>query len=558
MKKMIWLILLLTFGPWAFAQSGPVKHPRVAEVEEKMRDEVARYFTRRFPNEPFFIKVEVSPLRRDMVSGQKMESLPYFDYESEESVDEWDDPKTPLSFLRHRVTKVAVEISVPEAFDDARVAEIKDEIGVYLKLLPFRDDVRVERKFKVEKPPVITAEMLQLFGGLFVCALVVGLLVRSGFSRMKSAPQVSAAAAPPVTMPAQSSAPRGERVSNHKGSTAVSGDVTFHDPLKTIDIVHLKHEQISKSGTFPTLTDMVTLHTAGEKNPSRLGALLYEMPVDWQKTLFPIGQGQNWLEAFCDPGQIDHECLTLLDRIGKERTYSSGSREGEDLLIQLWRMNEKSIAFFKRIPQDHAFILLNMMPKSIALGIAKKAFPGAWGRLLENQTAQVVIDIFTMQIYLGQALSIEPQYEWRLLENYRKDRELLKYLDTVSIDDEKDVYDTLPADSFVLRVRPSFAQIFQLEGDAWKNFVAGYPLEKWALVVMNSSRNYNRQILDVLDDKQRAVFSQHLKNLDQGFAISEQAEWRRIMAQAAAPLMAPTLHTIKASEPQESEHAKSA
>ncbi len=554
--KFITLISLLLLSLAAWAQGGPVKHPRVAEVEEKMRDEASRYFTRRFPNEPFFIKVEVNPLRRDMVSGQRMENLPYFDYESEESVDEWDDPKTPMSFLRHRVTKVVIELSVPDAFDEVRIAEIKEEVTAYLKLLPFRDDVRVVKKFKAAKPPLITDEMYQLFGGLLISALVVGFLVRSGLSRMKPTTQSSSPVAAPVAS-APASANR-ERVTSHKGSTAVSGDVTFHDPMKTMDIVHLKHDQISKSGTFPTLSDMITLHGAGEKNPTRLGALLYEMPVEWQKKLFPLGIGQNWLEAFCDPGQIDHECLSLLDRIGKERSFSSGSREGEDLLIQLWRMGEKGIQFFKRIPQDHAFIILNMMPKSFALGIAKKAFPGAWGRLLENQTAQAVIDLSTMQFYQVQALSIEPPFEWRLLENYRKDRELLKYLDTVSIDDEKDVYDTLPEESFVLRVRPSFAQVFQLEGEVWKNFVASYPLEKWALVVMNSSRNYNRQILDVLDDKQRAVFSQHLKNLDQGFALAEQAEWRRTIAEASVPLVSPVIQPMKAEEPQESEHAKSA
>ena len=554
--KFITLISFLFLSLAAWAQSGPVKHPRVAEVEEKMRDEASRYFTRRYPNEPFFIKVEVNPLRRDMVSGQKMENLPYFDYESEESVDEWDDPKTPMSFLRHRVTKVVIELSVPDAFDEVRIAEIKEEVTVYLKLLPFRDDVRVVKKFKAAKPPLVSSDMYQLFGGLLVSALVVGFLVRSGLSRMKPNAAASAPVAAAVA-PAPSSANR-ERMTSHKGSTAVNGDVTIHDPLKTMDILHLKHDLITKSQTFPTLSDMITLHAAGEKNPTRLGALLYEMPVEWQKKLFPIGIGQNWLEAFCDPGQIDHECLTLLDKISKERNLSSGNREGEDLLIQLWRMGEKGIPFFKRIPQDHAFIILNMMPKSIALGIAKKAFPGAWGRLLENQTAQAVIDLSTMQFYQVQALSIEPPFEWRLLENYRKDRELLKYLDTVSIDDEKDVYDTLPEESFVLRVRPSFAQVFQLEGEAWKNFVATYPLEKWALVVMNSSRNYNRQILDVLDDKQRAVFSQYLRNFDQGFAITEQAEWRRTIAQAALPLVNPVIHPVKAEEPQESEHAKSA
>ena len=270
--KFFTMISLLFLSLAAWAQNGPVKHPRVAEVEEKMRDEASRYFTRRFPNEPFFIKVEVSPLRRDMVSGQKMENLPYFDYESEESVDEWDDPKTPMSFLRHRVTKVVIELSVPDTFDEVRIAEIKEQVTVYLKLLPFRDDVRVVKKFKSTEPPLVTDEMYQLFGGLLISALVVGFLVRSGLSRVKP----NAAASAPVAAagaPAPSSGSR-ERATSTKGSTAVSGDVTFHDPLKTMDILHLKHDLIIKSGTFPTLTDMITLHASGEKNPTRLGALL--------------------------------------------------------------------------------------------------------------------------------------------------------------------------------------------------------------------------------------------------------------------------------------------
>jgi hypothetical protein len=533
-----------------------VKHPRVVEVEEKMRDEVARYFTRRFPQEPFFIKVEIAPLRRDMVAGQKMESLPYFDYESEESVDEWDDPKTPLAFLRHRVTKVSVEISVPAAFDDARVAEIKDEIQTYLKLLPFRDSVNVVKKFKVEQPPLITTEQGLMMGGLLLSALLVGLLVRSGFSKVKTQ------AAPTVAAPSVAAAPAlsRERSSlSHKGSTAVSGDVTFHDPLKTIDIIHMKQELIEKSGTFPTLSDLLLLHEMGEKSPARLGALIYEMPAAWQKQLFPLGMGQSWLEAFCAPGQIDHECLSQLDRLGKERSYASDNRETEELLIQIWRMGEKAVLFLKKIPQDHAFILLNMMPKSVSLGLAKKAFPGAWGRLLENQTTQNVIDAFTQQVYLGQAQGMEPQFEWRLLENYRKDRELLKYLDTVSIDDEKDIYETLSAESFVLRVRPAFSRVFELEGEKWREFVSSYPLDKWALVVMNSSRNYIRQVQEVLDEKQRAVLSQHLKNFDQGFDLAEQIEWRKTLATAAETVLGPLKKSIIVSENVEaSEHAKSA
>lgn len=529
MKFLSFLILLsLSFATWA--QGGPVKHPRVAEVEEKMRDEASRYFTRRFPNEPFFIKVEVNPLRRDMVSGQKMESLPYFDYESEESVDEWDDPKTPMSFLRHRVTKVVLEIDVPESFNESRVAEIKEEISAYLKLLPFRDDVRVVRKLKVESPPLVPVHYYSLLAGGLICALLLGLLVRSGLSKMRPASNPQATAPVAAAQSFNSSNQPRERAS--KSSSSASGVTTMHDPLKTVDIVHLKIEQIEKSGTFPTLGDIMSLHAMGEESPSRLGALLYEMPVEWQKRLFPLGHGQEWLEAFSQPGPVDHECLVMLDRVSKERSFAASSRESENLLIQIWRMGEKGGAFFKKIPQEHAFNLLHMLPKSHALGIAKKAFPGAWGRLLENVTAKIVLTPDVISTYMNDALAVEPYYEWRMLENYRKDRELLKYLDTVSIDDEKDIYNTLNAESFIFKVRPAFYRVFEQEGDVWKTFVAQYPLQSWALVVMNSPRQYIRQVMDALDEKQKVVYSQHLKNFDQGFDSSEQSDARRLMAAA--------------------------
>jgi hypothetical protein len=295
----------------------------------------------------------------------------------------------------------------------------------------------------------------------------------------------------------------------------------------------------------------------GEANPSRLGALIYEMPVDWQKRLFPLGHGQDWLEAFSQPGPVDHECLVLLDRISKERSFAAATRESEDLLIQAWRMGDKGGAFFKKIPQEHAFNLLHMLPKSFALGIAKKTFPGNWGRLLENVTAKIVLTPDFVANYLQDTLAIESYYDWRMLENYRKDRELLKYLDQVSIDDEKDIYNTLKEDSFIFKVRPAFYRVFEQEGDAWKNFVAQYPIQQWALVVMNSPRQYIRQVLDALDEKQKVVFSQYLKNFDQGFDARQQSDLRRNFSQTFAALELKTQAPVQP-EVEEGVHAHSA
>jgi hypothetical protein len=529
-------VLWLMAGSLAFSQN-PVatKHPRVIEVEEILRDESARYFNRRFPNTPVLVRVEIFPLRRDQVLGRKTESLPYFDYESEESIDEWDDPKTPVAFLKTRVTKVTVEISVPDDFNEKNTKAVQDELLIYLKLVPFRDEVKVEKKLNDSTPwvdhTVITMGLMILFS-----ALSLGFIIRSAFLKVKpqqaASGAASAVAAPSVGVSSSSSGPKSEK---QKISTAVTGDVTFHDPIKTMDIVRLKLDQIEKSGTFPTFKDLSILHDLAQDFPDKVGALVFEMPTEWQKQLFPLGIGQSWLEAFSNTGVIDHLCLVTLDKMGKDRALLGGEKVKEKVLIQMWRMQDQAVNWLKKIPQDHALVLLNDLPKTIGLTLAKKAFPGGWGRLLEKQTSQgVILTPNVLQDYLQQMLSIEPYYEHTLLENYRKDRELLNYLDRVSIQDEKDVYDSLPSDSFVMKVRKPFYVVFEQSDNEWKKFVLSYPLEKWALVVMNSSRNYIRRISDVLDEKQKLMFSQYLKMLDNAFTLSEQILWKKAMADALA------------------------
>lgn len=544
--------LLLSMFVWA--QQGPIKHPRVVEVEEKLRDEAARYFTRRFPNKPFFIKVEVDPLRRIMISGQKLESLPYFEYESEESVDEWDDPNTPLSFLRHRVTKVNLEVDVSEDIDEGRLAEIKNELTIYLKLLPYRDEVKVLRKFKEDKEPLIPDQYYPIFGVVLLCSVIAGLLIRSGFTKVKSgAAEVPAS----IGIPLEASAPRTQEQRQKAEQRSFGGSVSFFDPIKTIDILGIKLKLIEESENFPTFKDTVELHALGEASPATLGALVCEMPREWQKKLFPLGIGQNWLESFCSPGQIDEQALIVIDRIAKSRSRKTHSLPMENLLIQTWRLEDKAVSFLKSIPQDHAFTILRYLPQSIALMIAKKAYPGAWGKLLESSTAIFSIDEHLLQDYLATAVSLEPYYDWDNLERYRKDRELLSYLDTLSIEDERDVYLALPDSSFIPKVRKPFYKVFELEGEKWKDLVSSYPLDKWAIVVMNSSRVYVKQITDELDEKRRLVFSQHLRNADKAFDHSDQVYWRREIAQRVVDEVHPEVLPLKP-KLAESEHAESA
>lgn len=531
--KYIVCIVMSLFSFSVFSQTPQLEHPRVMELEDKLVKEASSYFARRYPGDPFFIKAKVQPLRRvPEKKGSDEENLPYYDSDSEEIVDEWDDPTTSLSFLRNRVTKVYVDVSVPLTFDDQKLEDIKQELSVYLRLIPFRDEVKIEKKLKasVETTPNY---IFYIVGGFIGAAILLGVMLRWSLGTMKTQNASSGGAAASVASPPMAAPATGSTGYPYK-KTDVQGDVTFHDPIKTLDIVHTKLNQIEQSKTFPTLRDVIELDSLCQSDPLRLGAILFEFSNESRKNIFKMSRDTNWLQAFTSPGEINQSCLKTLDKMTRERDFSASDRDWEDLLIQVWRLGDKAPTFFKSINSDHAFIILNLIPKSFSLQIAKKTYPGSWGKLLENRDVNVVIDPKIIKDYLRKALELEPWFQEKMLENYKKDKEILSYLDTVNIDDEKDIYDTLQVDSFILKVRPAFYKVFELESDKLGALVEAFPIEKWALVLMNSSRNYLKVISEKLDDKKKMVFSTHLKRFDQsGFNLEEQNNWKAMMAKEA-------------------------
>lgn len=530
MKVLFIFLSLLSLNCFAQNQNIPLKHPRVMEMEDKLIEEASLYFSRRYPNEPFFAKIEVTPLRRNFEKSATSDSLPYYDQEAEELVDEWDDPTTPLSFLRNRIMRVTVHVSIPDKFDDLKISEMKQELPIYLKLLPSRDEITVERKFKTAEEQV-PKYVYYILGSLLFCSLLVGLMIRWSVSKMKPATASGVSSGASFQAPSQVLSSK-SKSSHHQNSTSVSGDVTFHDPTKTIEVVQLKISQIKDSKTFPTLKDMILLSEFAQKNPRSLGAIIYELPNEWQKTIFQLGLDQNWLEAYSNPGQITPESLRLLEQMSRQRSFTSGNREWEDLLIHVWRLGDKSHTFFKRLNQDHAFAILGLLPKSISISIAKKCFPGAWGRLLESKPVSIIIESNLLQSYSDQAVEIVPLFKWKMLEEYNKDKEILTYLNMVSIDDERDIYETLSKDSFIFKVRPAFYKIFELDASDLGKVATTFGLQEWALAVVNSSRTYIKSVSDQFDDKRRVIFSSHLKYYDQNPpTIDDQGAMRQRIAE---------------------------
>jgi hypothetical protein len=512
MKLLTWILLAL-FSLSVLAQ--PVaKHPRVAELEEKLTDEGSKYFSQRFPNQPFFIKVEVTPLHTEARKADKTENLPYYEYESDESADEWDDPNVGIGFLRNRVKRIQIEVSVSNKMEDSEIQEIKDSLNVYLKLLPYRDEIKVERK--LSKNFEIPQEIYYMAPFLLVALLGIGLWLRSSVKGIASSIKGAGGGAGGTISVSGGGGGGGSldgKLSVQK-VPPIRGDINFFDPIKMLEVLHLKIDQIMSSPSFPSLKDMVIFEKVAEDTPGALGALISEFPTDTQKVIFQLGRSQKWLEAFAFPATVDQLGIKALEEIARGRDFKKSDRDFENLIIQMWRLDDKLPVFIKDINSEHAFVLLAYLPKNVALKAAKKAFPGNWGRVLNEKPLNVVIDSNTLKDYYAKSVKMMPLLDYKILESFKKEKEILEYVRFASVEDERDIYETLPADSFVLKNRDPFYKIFEEDDVKFKSFVELSGLHDWALALINSPRPYIKRVLDSLDDKKRFVFSSALKTYD--------------------------------------------
>lgn len=522
-------ILFFVFVSFLSLAQTEEKHPRVMEFEDSVSKEAMSYLNTRFPGRPFLAQVSVSPIRRSNNKSEKFEALPYLEEDGEEAIDEWDDLNLPLTFLRNRVKKIDLIVHVPVDFDDYKITELKQELISVLKLIPFRDEVKLERKFKTEESTT-PAYIYISIGAIILGLLILGLIIRWSASKVvmsikegSISRQVERANSQVSQLP-QRPAPQ---------TSPLSGDFNFHDPVKTSEAVHIKIHLIEDSKTFPTLHDIIELGILAEKSPEQLGALLYEMPRDWQSELLKIGKDLNWLQSFVNPGTLNQNVLNVLEKLTRNREMASHSREFEDLLIQVWRMGDEAINLLKKLDSNVAFAILELLPKSMSLKIAKKAYPGSWGKILEQHFADELIDHAEILKSLKLALDMMPYNESGILKNYKRDKDLFEYLDLASIDDERDVYQSLSQDSLILKNRPPFFKVFDLDESKLRELTQGFPLDKLALALSNANPSYVKKIYDCLDDKKKIIFASLLKRPDQEIDHELERHWKKVLAQEA-------------------------
>ena len=539
MRIFVLLVIYVSFLQIVNAQVSNTKPLRVDDVEEKIEEDASSYFFRRYPGMAFSVNAQVDPLRTKISGSEIQESLPYFDFGPEAEFDVWEDPSMPISQLRNKVVRINVNISLPSDFDEAKVDGIKQDLFIYLRLTPARDDIRIDRKLSAINSSAIPNHYFYIIASLLLSSIILGGMIKWSAGTVKTTGGTVGAEAsqgtPVVSQSSGSSYTTERRSANKRSADPISlNEVTVNDSLKLWEIASGRIKTILESNTFPTFPDMLVLDGLAEKHPSKLGAILFEMPLETQKKVMRFGKGEKWLEAYSNPGKLDNDCLDVLEKMSRLRKLKSDTPEMEVLLIQIWRMEKLAETFIKLIPQDHSFAILDSLPKSISLPLARRVFPGGWGKLLDRKQIVLLTDHSFVVSYTEKTKEIMPFYDDLLVDQYSKDREILTYLDSVNIQDEKEIYEVLDEHSFVKKIRKPFYPIFNLSPEKFTGLVFNFPIEAWAYVTINSPRSYAKMVADSLDDKKKILFSSFLKGLDASPpAVADVVDWRQQILSAA-------------------------
>lgn len=512
----MFLIFMVLWSALAWPQTPPDRqHPRVSELQDKLTDYARDYLKTRLPDIPFLVTLRIEPLRRAPNSGYQIqnERLPFFDLTEEEIRDEWDDPSASLYVLQARIQKATLIVTLPQGLKDAEVDEIKDSLTTLLRLVPGRDEVRIERRSWSLGETFWN--YVTLAAGL-LCALIIGLLFvsRMWVRRLATAilqikpkdSEKSDAVALPVSAPVGT-------VAGSEGRTSANGSLKFSDPLRTREFINGRIQELCQNPNFPNLEAMMAMDKTARTSPGQFGAVIAEFPKSKQEEIFSLSYQHHWLDAFSNPGELGPESLELIDRLSRVH-YDGDDHEWQTLLTQVWRMGNDRPAFMKEIKKDEAFAILKRLPSSISIPVARIAFPGAWAVLLD--AAYTPADIGSAQLKRLYELAVKrcPRLEFEALSRYRKDRDLLDFLHLASTVEEREIYEALPKGSYLWMVRPPFYKVFEADAEGLKTLMERVTLDEWSLALFNVPRDLRKVIEEGFSSKQKYLFINKMRAID--------------------------------------------
>ncbi len=492
----------------ANAQNELPKHPRVAELEDKLSKDVGGVIKTRFPDIPYLIKITVDPLRRIGEGDAGVDkNLPYFNIKKEQDFDEWDDPEVPLSVLMTRTKSINVSVSMPEQIKDEDLLELKDGIFAAIHLIDGRDEVKIMRKawkmnpFPWEYYAIFAGMLLTILVGLFLIARSISAKLAKSLSETRSAMNV------PMGMSGNAQA------SSTSQNISIKSQGSSVDPWKAKDVSENLVEKLLSSPCFPTLNDMLILDECALNDSLKLGSVVEAFPKDVQDKLYSYSNKISWADALSSMSVINENTVEMLLKLNQYMRHDLNPA-WEDLLIVVWRLEQKMPEFFKSIDKKEAVSILLALPKSISVPMAKATFPGSWGFILEDEFTVETISPPRIKELRGLAIKILPLTESSSLKRYRIEKELLLFLQRANPTEEKEIYQSISKSSKIHQMRPPFYRLFEERDLVVQKILEEISLDEWIVALYDLSVEQRKKVVQFFSEKQRFLFEERSLQLN--------------------------------------------
>jgi len=524
MINKIFLFLIFTF---LSASSVFAQNAKVIEVQEKIKGDISNFLEKFSPNTKYSVQVKVKPLRRKYDYNSRSEDLPFMEFQEDLVIDEWDDPKISIYSLYSRITEARISIFIEGKVKIENRSKFKEALLRDVNLVPGRDSVTIEA---ISTPVLETAfnwkdqtEIL-LLGVMLIIAVTLGVGLNSLAKRIVpqqtvSRPENKESFAQAPSPAAMSSTPMSPQAPLKAGFSELKGDLNIQDPSKINEVVGKKIGKLMDSDMFPTLSDMVILEELLESDPSSFSYLVYEFPLEVQKSIYQLGKGENWFKGFAEVGFPSKVVMISLDRMIRNRDVKH-SEKFEKLLIHSWRLGKDLSSFTKTISKEQAFSILFYLPKDISIPVGRECYPGSWGTILEDRPQIAISNNDELQSLIAETLKIQPYFNYDSLQVFKNRKDLLKYLDTVEPQEEKDIYSVMGELNDLSVIRPPFFKFFEMNKEQRLKVYNKFSMNDWALACFNIDRNEKELITELMDDKEKYLFSHALKNFDQNVELT--------------------------------------
>ncbi len=514
-------LIIMTFGISLLSLNLWANNAKKIEVQDKIKKDISIFLEKFAPNTKYSIKVSVKPLKQNLQNNSASEDLPFMEFQEEMILDPWDNPNTSIYELYGRIeeARVSVLIDAKVKIEDQR--KFKETLLEEVNLVPGRDLVNLD----FISTPVLVKEFsindynqVLLLGAILLVVLVLGVGLNSLSRKISPGPTVVnnkdqegvSNNTMPMSMPSQMNV-------NPPVASGSAGELTgsfqVQDPSKIHEVVQKKIKKLIESEFFPSMNDMLILEKLCEVNQSSFSFLIYEFPETIQRKIYQLGRGDMWFEGFSNVGLPSKEVLISLDHMLRERNLNFNAKF-EELLIMSWRLDLKLVDFVKNMDKTQAFTLLYYLPKNISIPVAKECFPGSWGEILSSRPMECLFSEKELTKFLKLAGDILPPLNFDSLQTFKNRKDLLLYLDTIEPHEEKEIYSVVGEESDLKSVRPPFYRFFELSKEDRSEIFKTFSLNEWAVACFNIGRTEKEQVVSLMSDKEKFMFSHLLKTLD--------------------------------------------